>query len=363
MLLAQTSTPADTAKPAPATTVQLPPIDFSGVLFGNFQYRGDKAAKGQNKFDVERTYLTFKMPAGDRASIRVTTDIYQQTSSTNNADAYYKGWAVRLKYAYANYTFLKSDDLKIDGRVGIVQTAVIDQVEQFWPRYISQTAVERAGFFSSADMGAASFVALPNKMGELYVGVANGPGYASREVDRFKDYSTRLSITPLANNSDAGLLKNLTLLGYYYKGTLASSITGVGNGLKRDRWGVFAGIKDPRLTIGGDFDQRMDEKDAGVDQASRVVSDSTLRLASIFALVKPFQLMDKNGLPLGLIARYDHVKPNTATDPSYFIFIGGLTWDLNKKFQFALDYQEQTPRNGATVTPTKTYFAHWIANF
>src|SRR5918912_1513460 len=73
------------------TTVTVPPIDFSGVIYSNYQYRTDAQAKDQNKFDVERVYLTFRMPAGDRASIRVTTDVFQQQNA-NNA-AFYAGWA------------------------------------------------------------------------------------------------------------------------------------------------------------------------------------------------------------------------------------------------------------------------------
>ena len=72
-LVAQQPAP-DTTKPAPpppatpAPAAVSIPVDFSGVLYANFQYRGDKGtSKSQNKFDVERAYLTFRMPAGDRA--------------------------------------------------------------------------------------------------------------------------------------------------------------------------------------------------------------------------------------------------------------------------------------------------------
>ena len=73
------TTKRDTVKPAPpATTVSIP-IDFSGVIYANYQYRGDKGAPNpSNKFDLERVYLTFRMPAGDRASIRVTTDVFSR---------------------------------------------------------------------------------------------------------------------------------------------------------------------------------------------------------------------------------------------------------------------------------------------
>src|SRR5688500_8731822 len=96
-----TSKPANPPPPAPAPT-----FSFSGVLYANYQYRGDEGpAKSTNKFDLERAYFTFRMPAGDRASVRLTADAFQQ--QTTGSDALYRGWVVRAKYAYLHYDFLK----------------------------------------------------------------------------------------------------------------------------------------------------------------------------------------------------------------------------------------------------------------
>ena len=79
---------------------------------------------------------------------------------------------------------------------------------------------------------------------------------------------------------------------------------------------------------------------------------------------KPFQLLKaESTFPLGVIARWDRFKPNTATDAYINTVIGGLTWDLNKKTALSLDYQEQTPHSGAIAAATKTYFLHLVANF
>src|SRR5256885_2245533 len=80
-------------------------------------------------------------------------------------------------------------------RFGIVHTVVIDHEEGFWPRYLSQTDVERSGgFFSSSDVGVAGLVTLPNKMGEIYATITNGTGYGAAETDRFKDFAARVSL-------------------------------------------------------------------------------------------------------------------------------------------------------------------------
>jgi hypothetical protein len=372
--------PTDTTKPpAPPPTAPAPaavsiPVDFSGVLYANYQYQGAKgAAKSQNKFDIERAYLTFRMPAGDRASIRITADVFQQTSATNNADAFYKGWVVRAKYAYLQYDLIKSVSWNANIRGGLVHNVVIDHVESFWPRWISQTPVERAGFFSSADAGVATLWTLPNKFGEFYATVMNGPGYTSRETDRFKDYAARLSITPLSASSNK-VIKTFALTGWTYVGAVASGFVNggagqigpVGSSLPRTRSGVFAGFRDPRFAAGAEWDTRKDAKETGANTtlAPRVEVDSTGRLLAGFATIKPFQLVNASStFPLGLIARWDRFKPNTATGAYINTVIGGLTWDLNKKSALSLDYQEVTPHSGAIATATKTYFLHLVANF
>src|SRR3569833_2938004 len=128
--------PTEKAAPTPPAPPKTPQLDFSGVVFGNYQYHTDAASKDQNKFDVERAYLTFKMPAGDRASIRVTGDLFQQTASGN--EAYYKGWVFRAKYAYLQYDYLKAAtpaDWNAVARIGLVHTMFIDHEENFWPRW------------------------------------------------------------------------------------------------------------------------------------------------------------------------------------------------------------------------------------
>lgn len=369
--------PTDTTKPAPAApppaAVSIP-VDFSGVLYANFQYRGDKGtAKSTNKFDLERAYLTFRMPAGDRASIRITADVFQQTSATNNADAFYRGWVVRAKYAYLQYDLIKSPSWNANIRGGLLHNVVIDHIEQFWPRWISQTPVERAGFFSSSDAGVAATLSFPNKLGEIYATVVNGPGYTSRETDRFKDYSARLTLTPLSS-SDNKVIKTFALSGWTYQGAIGSQFVNGGAGqvgtvglsMPRTRSGVFAGVRDPRLTAGVEWDTRKDGGETGANTlvSPRVELDTTGRLIAGFTTIKPFQLInDKSTFPLGLIARWDRFKPNTANDGYINTVIGGLTFDLTKKTALSLDYQEQTPHSGAIAAATKTYFLHLVANF
>src|SRR6266542_4509910 len=250
---ARDSVVAKAPKPAPP-----PPLDFSGTLFANYQYRGERAARSANKFDLERAYLTFRVAAGEHASVRITADVFQQTGS--GADAYYRGWTFRAKYAYLQYNFLNGKMWRALARGGLLHTVFIDHDEQFWPRWVSPTPTERAGFFSSADAGLAGLVTMPNKMGEIYTTITNGPGYTSRETDRFKDFAARLTRTPWASTPKSPL-SAVAISIWGYKGAVASKFVDggigqiglIGEGLQRDRWGVHIGNLNPRLTIGAEY--------------------------------------------------------------------------------------------------------------
>jgi hypothetical protein len=345
-----------------------PALNFSGVIYANFQYRTDAALRNFNKFEVERAYLTFRMPAGEKVNIRVTTDVFQQQNAANAG--FYGGWVARIKYAYVQYDYLKTTNWSANARFGVLHTVVVDYEEQFWPRWIAQTALERAGYFSSADGGLATTVTLPKKWGEVYATITNGVGYANRETDRFKDYAVRLSLTPLANNKNE-LWRSFSITPWALTGATADRIAGVGSGLKRDRYGIFAGLRDPRLNIGAEYAQNTEGGESGTTPATRLVADSSGRVVSGFIYTKPWTLKKAHALqPLGAVVRLDEVTPRTdAPDlppwpAPYHLFIGGLTWDFSARATLSFDYQEQLPNGpGVATNPTKTWFAHIVANF
>ena len=367
---------------AQAATVTVPPIDFSGVLFGNFQWRTDDAAKLQtggkplSKFDVGRAYLTFRMQAGERGSIRVTTDIFNQTPST-----YYNGWTVRLKYGYFQYDFTKNlfgvQNLGAVGRIGMLHTVVIEHIEGFWPRFLGNSADETYFNWSSADVGAATLVSLPKKRGEIYVTAVNGSNYSSGETDRFKDFAARVTLTPFAN--DSNFLRTLTISPWYSKGWTASAFAAGGpaqvgpvpDGLTRDRRGIFVGLKERRLTGGAEFSQRVDDVEAGANTVAipRTVTGRTGNLLSTFALVRPMEIANSaKRSPWGVLGRIDSFKLNNdqpagAANPKTNFVIAGLFYDVNTRATFALDYQEAKVETATSNFPTKTLFMHWNVNF
>jgi len=347
-----------------------PTVNVSGVVFGNYQYHLGGQSKDFNQFVVDRAYVTVRATVGDRTSARVTADVFQ--SGDQN------GWTIRAKYAYVQYDLVKGGPWATSVRGGMLHNVIVEHIEQFWPRFVSQVPLERSGGFASADVGAAALVALPGRVGELYAHVVNGPGYTRRETDRFKDVAARLSLTPLAGRA-AGPLSTLTISPWFYEGATASrfvrgggggAIAPVGAGLPRDRYGVIVGMRDARLT-GAVEAARMrtvtDTLGAGTIP-TRVVADTRANVLSAYGILRPAAFVNASRRSrFGLIGRYDAVESNTAADERYHFLIAGLFVDLNPRSSLALDYQEQLANSGAPALPSpgsfRALFAQVVVNF
>ena len=362
-----------------------PVLDFSGLLFGNFQYRTDSAARaataGQpgDRFDIGRAYLNFRLPAGDRGAVRVTTDVYQQTGT---AAAYYAGWAIRLKYGYFQYELTRNlagvQGLAAAARIGMLQTVIVEHEETFWPRWMGNSPTEFNGFFSSADVGLSALITLPNRYGEVYTTMVNGPGYSSGENDRYKDFAGRVSITPFGR--DSGFLRTLTVTPWYSVGALASQfvlggpgqVGPVSQGLEKNRRGVFLGIRDRRLTGGLELAQRLETVESVLNTpvSPRVTSDVTRGLVSGFAFVRPLEIFDpKRRSPLSVFGRHDRLDNANVVGARNVLTWFGALWDVNARVTFSIDYQELKADNPPVVPPTNTtvptrsVFLHWVVNY
>lgn len=363
------------------------PLVVSGLLYASFGVNrsttpNQLANQVDNSFLLDRAYLTVRAPVGERASVRVTTDIYQTTEATVNA------YAIRAKYAYLQYDGARRPTgAQGMGRLGILQTVVIEHVESFWPRLLSQTALERAGYFASADVGIAGHYLLPGRFGEMYATVTNGSGFASRERDRFKDYAARVTLTPLASRPGAGLLQTFTLTAWGYKGATASAfvnggagqVGAVGDALDRSRAGMLVGIRDHRLTLAGELAASRDGRESGAntDASPRTTGAVHGRLTSGIAVVRPLAFLHGTPRsPLALIGRLDVVRPTARSEnvptplPSsnaYHNLIAGLSYDVSPRITVAADYEESlASRNGvssAPPNPSKAYLARLSVAF
>ena len=358
--------------PAPVPQAASPlPFAFSGVFYANYQYGGATGKRSLNRFDLDRAYLNFRTAAGGNDSIRVTFDVYQQRDTTR--DAYYRGWTTRIKYAYLQHELVhgQANQLRAVVRLGLLHTVVIDKEEQYWQRGFSQVAIEQNGFFASSDAGIASAITLPNRRGEVYATITNGPGYSSRETDRFKEYAVRLTLTPFSHGS--GYFSALEFSPWVSKGDRASdfatargTVLAVPDARQRDRYGLFVGVRSPKLTLGAQLARRVDVVESA-DTTHDTVPTTRTRTGSVYSvygLARPAMLLgDAKDSPLGIVVRVDQVKPDVDADGYQLAWIGGLTWNFNNRTSATLDVQSSQPRSGLTGPDTRVVYLHVISSF
>ncbi len=341
---------------AAQTTVTIP-LKFSGVVYADWQNGGTKAQRAMNKFDLTRAYLNFVMPAGDNVTVRVTTDVL------NNPASGYNGWQARIKYAFMEWAAWKDqgqNPASLSFRFGLEQTPEIDMMESFWQRGITNTPIDYLGFVPSSDLGAVAIYNLPGKQGQIYGGVFNGNGYGSTETDRFKNVNVRFSWTPLAANNGAGYFKGLQISPYYQKGYTASAFDATAPGLQHDLWGIHAGVKDPRLTIVGEYDSRTNGADTPL---SANVTTTTGAVYSAFTIFRPLAFVNNTkSNPWSVVLRADQYKPNTNVSAYQRYLIGGVGYDISSKVTVYADYQDIEGHSGNT-SDMKAFYFHFIMGF
>ena len=363
-----------------------PRVELSGVLFGNYQYHVEpgtnpaedqqvRAGSEQNQFALERAYVTVRAAVGSRASVRVTSDFYRGDD----------GYQLRLKYGYLDYRFLERGQTSAFARFGMLPGIMIEHEESFWPRWVAQAPLDRAGFFPSADLGVALGVTFPGQFGELYAQVVNGQGFQNvgASDDRFKDYAARVTLRPFANLTPA-TLRSLVVSPWYYRGDSASVfgpnsaragtpgyLGPIAEGRRRDRFGIFVGWDDPRVVAGLSVGRRESDVESGANTAASpaAVTRVSEKLVAGFAVVRPLAFFDGDSThrsPFAVVLRYDRDDADTETPGRTRYVVGGLAYDLTPNVSFALDYQETLPENDlppARANTRQIYFAHFQAKF
>jgi hypothetical protein len=232
-------------------------------------------------------------------------------------------------------------------------------------------ALEQATFFASSDAGLASTVTFPRGFGELYATIVNGTGYTSRELDRFKDYAARFTLSPFARST--GYLKALQISPWFSLGQRASdfatrrgTVLAVSEGLQRDRYGVLIGARDPRVTFGVQLARKIDVVETA-DTTVDVTPTATTRrgnLWSVHTVLRPFAFgSNTSASPFWLVFRADKFTPVNSAEGNQRFWVAGASWDVDPRASVTLDLQSGYPQNGLTGTNAKVVFFHIIANF
>ncbi len=167
---------------------------------------GEYIEKTINKFFISRGYLTLKLKPFSWFEPRVTLDAYLAAAG---------GFKVRLKYLYAKFKLPIETVVVTEPyiKLGMVQTPWIGyetSINSY--RMEGKMFLDRSKVTNSADLGATAGVLLGRKLAKSYrdsvssknpgtwgsiaLGIYNGGGYSSKEMNGNKVFQSRISLRP-----------------------------------------------------------------------------------------------------------------------------------------------------------------------
>lgn len=215
-LAVTTRLPENPQQQPPPTSAAPPEPQYPVITFGTLTYlQYDAELKNRdtfNAFDITRGYINVFGDLAKNIKFRITPDVKRATDSSLSGSV-----AFRIKYAYVEFDNLTPNSWL---RFGAHQTPWLD-FEESINRYRAQGKMfsEREAIIpASADFGVGYLTRFPNNRGELQVGVYNGEGYDSSEMNKYKSLQGRLTFRPFPNDDRA---KGLLISGFYDLGWYA----------------------------------------------------------------------------------------------------------------------------------------------
>ncbi len=228
------------------------------------------------QFNITRAYLIGAATLRPGLTGRVTLDVTRENGGS---------LSYRLKHAYFQWQPASPVDL----RFGMIPTAWIEWQDALWGyRMQGAQLMDRAGFITSADLGASAGLATPDRRVEGIVGVVNGEGFGNPPDGRYLDAEARASIRLVRAPGDSSRTGGLRLAGFAHVGRFA-------NGLARQRYIYQLSYKARGTMVLGASYGFVVNDDADVDNAD-------VRLWSVFGA------FDLRGTPVSLVGRLDRLE-------------------------------------------------------
>jgi hypothetical protein len=306
-------------------------VRLSGVSYAEFRVLLSDSANHRNEFDVTRAYLNAIGRFDHGVSTRVTADIYR------NADG---SLSYRLKYAYFGWN---PGGGPATLKFGAIHTPWLDWEEALWGYRMQGTMpIERAGYLTSADLGAGVDLRSSDERVNAQLAVVNGEGYQRPAGGRYRDFEARVSVR-LLDSDDRSRIGGLRLTGYGHVGKRT-------NGGPRDRWIGMASYRSARVVLAGQYAATRD----GAADADDPDTDG--RVASVYAV------LNVPGSDVTLLARIDRTDPNTSVaDDAYTRWFGGVGYRLGSNVRLLADlehadYQAAAPSPAAAAARTRLLF-------
>ncbi|HEU4763771.1 MAG TPA: hypothetical protein VFS28_03910 [Gemmatimonadales bacterium] len=298
-----------------------PQVSVGGVVYAQYLYQLKDTANHQNGFDVTRAYVNVVGKFQQGLMTRVTTDIYRAADSST---------VVRLKYAYLAWTPEKSH---LTYRFGLTQTPWLDYEETLWDyRMQGSMALDRNGYVTSSDFGAAVDGTWNQDKVNFQAGVYNGEGYSKGTGDQRKDVAARVSVR-LLDTDDNSKVGGLRLTGFTDIGKPTS-------GGKRDRYTGQVSYRTKALTLAGEYTSATDT----------VTAPATAERKG--SIVSAFGTYKVPASKVILVARVDVVDPNTSVSgDKQTRIIGGIAYQVTPNWRAMVDVDNLSYES--TPTPTQ----------
>jgi hypothetical protein len=177
--------------PPDAGVVDMP--TFSPVLdaFGSYQVRIPSEGPVWNSFQVPRVHVGV-LAQWHGVEARVLLEGVYASQGGALLGVAGDSLVVRLREAWGGYTWRF-----LEARLGLVRSLLIPEQEAAWRfRSLAADALESFNLNAPADFGATLRANLPNQLGFVAVGLTNGEGYASRELNPQKNVEVAAVLKP-----------------------------------------------------------------------------------------------------------------------------------------------------------------------
>jgi hypothetical protein len=305
------------------------PISVGTVIYTQWSAQLDSLSPANN-FDVTRAYLTAQGKFNAGFTVRLTADVYHDASATARGALLY-----RLKYAYAAW---RPEGSSLTFRFGLTQTPWLDWEEALWGYRMQGTMpMERNGYVSSSDFGAAVDGNIHHEQVDFQVGAFNGENYNTAPGDQHKDFMGRVSVR-LLGSDDGSRVGGLRLTGYAQLGTPSSGGT-------RNRFAGLVSYKSKALTLGGEY----------ISATDTVTAPS--RAKATGRVISGYGVYNLPQSPVAIIARVDLDDPNTSvSDDKRTEIIGGVSYQLSPNVRLLADLDHVSFENAALKKITQALF-------
>jgi len=276
----------------------------------------DSGASAQ--FNLTRAYFMGLGTLRPGLSGHVTLDVYREDGGS---------LGYRLKHAYVEW----QPQGMLEARFGMIPTSWIEWQDQLWGyRFQGAQLIDRAGFITTADLGASAAFATAAERFEGVVEVVNGEGYANPPDGRYLDLETRASVRLLATD-EGGRTGGVRLAGFAHLGRYP-------DGAPRDRYIGQLSYRSKAAVLGASYGFVVND-DADGDRADA-------RLWSAFGA------LDLGRTPASLVGRIDRLETvDHALGDVFTRGFGGVAWRLGPGVRLLGDVERTWYLADRSLTP------------